>query len=290
VCYDLVMPELPEVETIRRDLEKGLVGLELKDIDVRLPKIFQGGVKDVVKAKVEGVWRRAKILGIDLSNDRTLLFHLKLTGQLVFAPDTGERVTFGHPIPFAGAELPGKTTHVIFSFDGAKLFFNDLRQFGWVKVLSKEQVQEEVGDLGVEPLTDGFTPDLLREVGSKTRRAIKILLMDQKKIAGIGNIYANDALFEAGVHPKRPANSLSEDEVKRLHDAVVKVLKEGLKYGGSSAADEAYIKPSGEPGGYQDHFRVYQRDGEKCPKCGATIKRFKLGGRGTFYCPQCQPA
>lgn len=282
------MPELPEVETIRRDLEKQLAGLELSRVDVLLPKIFQGDPKEVIGAKVKDVWRRAKILGIDFGNGRTLIFHLKLTGQLVFAPDNGDGVTLGHPIPFAGTELPAKTTHVVFHFDGHRLFFNDLRQFGWVKVIGSDQKGEIADELGVEPLSKEFTAELLAEIVSKTKRPIKIVLMDQKKIAGIGNIYANDALFEAGIDPKRSAKELTGEETKRLRDAIVKVLSEGLKYGGSSAADEAYIKPSGEPGGYQKRFRVYQREGEKCPRCGGTIKRVNLGGRGTFFCPGCQ--
>jgi len=308
------MPELPEVETIRRDLEKKLVGLRLLKIDVRLPKIFQGNLKDVIGAKVTKIWRRAKILGIDFDNGRSLIFHLKLTGQLVFASDTGGKTTFGHPIPFAGEELPAKTTHVIFSFSSKpadsstpqgkpfgfgdsqpeglgsarKLFFNDLRQFGWVKVINGDQKAEISEKMGIEPLTEEFTAEALGKIVSKTRKPTKPVLMDQEKIAGIGNIYANEALFEAGIHPQRPAKELSGEEVGRLRDAIVKVLNEGIECGGSSAADEAYIKPSGEPGGYQKHFRVYQRAGEPCPRCGMKIQRVNLGGRGTFFCSKCQ--
>jgi len=207
---------------------------------------------------------------------------------MVWIPKGGETVTLGHPIPFVGTQLPAKTTHVIFTVNGGKLFYNDLRQFGWIKVRDKKGTEREVGTLGVEPLTKEFTPEKLSQIFAKTKRPIKLVLMDQGKMAGVGNIYANDALFEAGIIPTRPANTLNQGMVKKLHRAIEKVLSDGLKYGGSSARDEAYIKPTGEPGSYQEHFRVYQKEGQSCPKCGKTIKRIKFGGRGTFFCPRCQ--
>jgi formamidopyrimidine-DNA glycosylase len=282
------MPELPEVETIRRSLQKTIIGKKIANIEVLLAKQFQGKKEDVVGTKITSIERRGKILKISLSNGKNLLIHFKLTGQLVWVSKTGERITVGHPIPFAGSELPAKTTHVIFNIDGGKLFFNDLRQFGWIKVVDKEGVNKEVGKLGPEPFDKEFTVDYLSKVFSKTGRPIKIILMEQEKMAGIGNIYANDALFEAGIIPTKPAKKITKEEIIKLRKAIVKVLKEGLKYGGSSAADEAYIKPSGEAGEYQKHFRVYQRDGQKCRKCKSIIKRIKIGGRGTFYCSSCQ--
>jgi len=282
------MPELPEVETIRRSLQKAIVGKKIKDVEVRKPKIFQGNTKEVIGETIKKIERRGKVLIIRLSRNKNLMVHFKLTGQMVWVPKGGETVTLGHPIPFAGAQLPAKTTHVIFTVDGGKLFYNDLRQFGWIKVKDEEGTKKEVGTLGVEPLTKEFTPEKLTQILVKTKRPIKLVLMDQGKIAGVGNIYANDALFEAGIMPTRPANTLNQDMVRRFHRAIEKVLKEGLHYGGSSAKDEAYIKPTGEPGKYQQHFRVYQREGQSCSKCGKAIKRIKFGGRGTFYCPRCQ--
>jgi len=284
------MPELPEVETIKRSLQKAIVGKKIVDIEVRKAKIFQGDTKEVIGKTIEKVERRGKILIIQLSGGKNLLVHFKLTGQMVWASRVGEGVTVGHPIPFAGTKLPAKTTHVIFEIDGGRLFYNDLRQFGWIKVVesSKLKVKSEVAKLGVEPFDKEFTVDYLTQVFSKTSRPIKLILMDQEKIAGVGNIYANDALFEAGILPAKPAKKLNNLEIEKLRKAVIKVLEDGLKFGGSSAADEAYIKPSGEKGEYQEHFRVYQRDGEKCRKCGGVIKRVNLGGRGTFWCPACQ--
>lgn len=289
------MPELPEVETIKRTLQKAIVGKKIKDIEVRKAKIFQGDRKEVIGKKIEGIERRGKVLIIKLSSDKNLVVHFKLTGQMVWVKESkrarereGEKITLGHPIPFAGAQLPAKTTHVIFTVNGGKLFYNDLRQFGWIKAVNSDQLSVISSQLGIEPFTKEFTPEKLGEILTKASRPVKLALMDQSKIAGVGNIYANDALFEAGIMPTRPANTLNQGMIEKLHRAIEKVLADGLKYGGSSARDEAYIKPTGEPGRYQEHFRVYQREGQSCPKCGKTIKRIQLGGRGTFYCPKCQ--
>jgi len=295
------MPELPEVETIKRSLEKSIVGKKITGIQILLAKQFQGRKEDVLGAKITAIERRGKILKISLSSGKNLLIHFKLTGQLVWVPKAGERATLGHPIPFAGSELPAKTTHVIFEIDGppspkasarqgGRLFFNDLRQFGWIKVVGEldEQMTRELGNLGVEPLIKEFTVEKLSSILQSSSRPVKLVLMDQEKIAGVGNIYANETLFEAGILPTRPAKKLSNEEIKKLREAIVKVLEDGLKYGGSSAADEAYIKPTGEAGEYQKHFRVYQRAGQPCPRCGTKIQRIELGGRGTFFCPRCQ--
>lgn len=293
------MPELPEVETIRRSLQKAIVGKTIRDVDVRKAKIFQGKTSDVIGERIEAVMRRGKVLIIKLSHAKNLLIHFKLTGQMVWVPEAGKRVTVGHPIPFAGTELPAKTTHVVFAIDGGRLFYNDLRQFGWIKVVDDSELKVDglLAKLGPEPLDFSrgepsadkeFTVDYLKAVFSKSSKPIKILIMDQEKIAGVGNIYANDALFEAGILPTREAKSLGDEEIKKLREAITLVLNEGFKYGGSSAADEAYIRPDATPGSYQEHFRVYQRDKEKCRKCGTIIKRINLGGRGTFFCQECQ--
>jgi len=298
------MPELPEVETIRQSLQKAIIGKKIKDVEVRLPKVFQADKGQIVGKTIEEIERRGKILIIKLSGGLSLLIHFKLTGQLVWiekskilpAPACAGRqagknqkskiITVGHPIPFAGTKLPAKTTHVIFEINGGNLFYNDLRQFGWIRVVGDLGKVGELGKLGPEPFDKEFTTDYLKQIFSKT--AIKQVLMDQKVIAGIGNIYANEALWEAKIDPRKPAKQLSNEAIEQLRQSIIKVLEEGLKYGGSSAADEAYIKPTGEPGKYQEHFRVYQRDGQKCLKCGTLIKRIDLGGRGTFYCPKCQ--
>ncbi len=281
------MPELPEVETIKRFLLPKLVGKKIKAIKILSPKNFIGNSKELIGKAIQGLERRAKILIINIEGGKALTVHLKLTGQLVYANKVKEgKMIFSHPLPFiSDGELPGKTTRVVIGFiDDSALFFNDMRKFGWMKIVDQSALAEL--KMGVEPFSQEFTPIKLKQTLSLTKRPVKVALMDQEKIAGVGNIYANEALFEAKINPVRPANSLNNEEIEELYLMLLKVLKEGIKYGGSS--DESYIKPDGSSGKYQEHFRVYQRQGEKCFRCQGKIKRIALGGRGTFYCPSCQ--
>lgn len=282
------MPELPEVETIRLGLQDKILGKKIEDVEVNVAKIFQGSANQIVGAKFKNIRRRGKILIIDLDNGKSLVIHLKLTGQLVYHQN-GSRATFGHPIPFAGTTLPSKTTHVIFSFeDGSKLYYNDVRKFGWIKVVKTDEVEKikAIQEFGPEPLTKEFTENRFKEIVQNRKKPIKLVLMDQTEIAGVGNIYANESLFLAGISPLRKANTLTEKEIEKLYKSLLQVLKEGIKYGGSS--ENAYVNALGEKGEMQNHFRVYAQAGEKCPKCEGKVKRIVLGGRGTFYCPDCQ--
>lgn len=293
------MPELPEVETIRLGLQDKIVGLTIDNIEVRVKKIFQGDPGEIIGAKIKSLRRRAKILILDLSNGLSLVIHLKLTGQLVYHQN-GSKATFGHPIPFAGTQLPAKTTHVIFTFsNGAKLFFNDLRKFGYIKVVKTEEVEKlkVMQEFGPEPFVArqlaGFsgqailTLEKFREIILKKKKPIKLILLDQTQIAGVGNIYSNEALFLAKIHPEKRGNELSREEADNLYRSLLEVLKEGIKYGGSS--ENTYINALGEKGQMQEHFRAYARTGKPCPnQCGGEIKRVTLGGRGTFFCPVCQ--
>ena len=289
------MPELPEVETIRRYLAQVLPGKTIRQVQVLAEKQLADPEK-LVGRKIVRLERQGKQLAFILDRG-ILLVHLKLTGQLVYVPQLNpqKRAIFGHPIPFAGGNsLPGKSTRVIIYFagdqghpDGA-LFFNDVRMFGWLRLISQEEWQKQRQALGVDAISPQFTAVYLYQVLQRTRRAVKIVLMDQTKIAGIGNIYANEALFRAGIDPRRPANSLSQEEAKRLWQAIKDVLAAGLKFHGASAADDAYIQPDGQPGQFQQKLAVYQRAGQPCPHCGGTVQRIQLGGRGTFFCPRCQ--
>jgi len=290
-----MMPELPEVETISQQLDHTLKGLKISQIEILSRKNFVGKVAEVLGKKVEGVSRRAKIILIRLSGDKYLAVHLKLTGQLIYR-ESAERKVHGTEKyceqkdgPFAVCELPNKYTTVVVSFsNGGKLFFNDLRKFGWMKVVGN------LGELGEEKLgpeandEKSFTLDYFRSILSKSRKPVKLVIMDQEKLAGVGNIYANEALFMAGISPLRTAMSLSEKEIKILRESILKILKEAIKHKGTSDTDEAYRQISGEKGTFQNYLQVYGRDGEKCPQCGGLVKRIKIGGRGTFYCPSCQ--
>lgn len=242
------MPELPEVETIKRQLAGKIVGKRLGD------------------KKIIGLRRRAKVLIIDFSGGSSLLIHLKLTGQLIF---NGE---------------PSKYTRKVFKFDdGSRLVFNDTRKFGWwKKVKETESLEKSFGPEALAMDLDAFKEILKKRPNAK----IKPLLMDQKLIAGIGNIYSDEILFSAGVHPLRLAKTLEESEIKKIYQSIGKILKAAIKHRGSSV--ESYIDACGKKGDFARYHKVYQRDGEKCPRCGAIIKRVKLGGRSARFCPDCQ--
>lgn len=281
------MPELPEVESIRKQLEKYITGHKVERVQINYAKCFQGNPRNLVGGKVVKIRRFGKVLSIDLDNGYSAVVHIKLTGQLIYrgpnllkAKNLSLKVSGG---------LGGKHTHVIFLLDkGGKLYYNDVRKFGWIKVVKTKNVKEIpfIKKLGPEPfgkLTLGFFKQIL----SKSGRPIKIVLMDQEKIGGVGNIYANDALWLAKIDPRRPANNLSLSEQNNLYDAMLKVLKEGLKRGGAS--ELAFVTPDGSEGEYQKHFLAYGRKDEQCKRCNkAKFKKITLGGRGTYFCPVCQ--
>ena len=281
------MPELPEVETIARQLDKALTNRTVKKIEVIRERCFYGDAQSIVGWKVSEVSRKSKVIEIMFAgNEEMIIVHLKMTGQLIFV-DGEEWIVGGHPTADWTKELPSKHTRVIVNFsDGAKLFFNDMRMFGWMKLVSVEKYEKEIKKQVPDVIDKHFTEDYFAKVLEKSGRAIKQVLMDQEKIGGVGNIYANDALYLSGIMPDKKANSLTDKEIKKLYDAVREVISLGIKYGGASAAN--YVDTKGLGGTYQDHFLTYKKDGEVCKRCGGIIKKMKLGGRGTFYCPGCQ--
>lgn len=295
------MPELPEVQTIVDQLKESLVGKTISGVDVNLPKIFVGDKKTIIGKKIIDVKRRAKMIIIDLEGPLSIVIHLKMTGQLIYGEKNknsnsvtqlpnknGDIISFPNPIPFAGNTLPGKTTHVIFHLDKGTLFFNDMRQFGWVKVVNDDELKTIDEKHGPEIFSKEFTVEYLEKICGNWGRPIKLLLLEQSKIAGIGNIYANEALWCAGISPMKRGREVERKKVGELYECIKKVLEMGLKYKGSSAADEAFVDAFGNPGKMQEHFVVYQKNGSKCPRCGGTITRSTIGGRGTFFCPKCQ--
>lgn len=271
------MPELPEVETIKRQLSKFLPGLTLKQLELLDDKagrfLTQKDLNKILKTKVKAIERRAKILLLRFVNDHYLAVHLKMTGQIILKSDNTKH-------------LPNKHTRAVLYFSQDKtVYFQDLRKFGWLKIISCQQLLAE--KLGPEPLGKDFTLQYFVKILKNSRRPIKILLLDQNKIAGIGNIYANEALFLAGVNPQQQANKLNHSQANKLFQQIILVLKKGIDLGGASDSD--YLNAYGGKGKYQEHFLVYRRQNKPCLNCQTMISRISLGGRGTFYCSACQP-
>lgn len=281
------MPELPEVETIVRQLDRILPGKIIEKVEVLRAKSFVGKENELTGKKITKVGRRAKMIVIEFKDwPKVLTAHLKMTGQLVYLSG-GHRVVGGHPTPDWVRDLPSRHTRVVVDLDGgAKLFFNDLRVFGWLKIMTEDEWQKMGKRLPPDVIDKEFTLEYFTKALGKSSRAVKLTLTDQDKFGGVGNIYANDALYLARIDPRRKAKGLSDKERKRLYAAVKKVINVGIKYGGASV--DKYVNTAGLGGKYQEHFLVYRREGEKCARDGETIKRLKLGGRGTFYCPKCQ--
>lgn len=273
------MPELPEVETIRRDLVKSIVGLTIIDIDLRLPKLIRGYsaeefVRRLKGAKVLEAGRRAKMLILKTSAGE-LLIHLKMSGRLIYCP---------------AACLEEKHTHVIFFMDnGSELRFVDMRKFGFFRLVADSELSTipELANLGPEPL-DISLSEFTRLINKKktSKRSIKALLMDQSFVAGIGNIYADEVLFAAGVMPSRPVLSMTEGETAAIHHQIRTVLSLAVKNRGTSFSQ--YVDASGQTGRHQEQLKVYRQTGKSCPRCGKPIERIKLGGRGTHFCSDCQ--
>jgi formamidopyrimidine-DNA glycosylase len=280
------MPELPEVETIRKQLDQVLPGKVVKGIEILREKSFSGEAKTIIGRRVSDVKRKAKIMVMEFEDgEKCLMIHLKMTGQLIYLSKK-RRIVGGHPTLDWVSKLPSKHTRVVITFVGGdRLFFNDMRVFGWIRLVDKIEADLIFQKLPPDVLEKMFTEKYLHEV-LETKKAVKLVIMDQEKIGGIGNIYANDALYKAKIRPDRAGNSLTRLEVTRLHEAIKRVIGLGIKSGGASA--ESYFDINGMGGSYQDHFLVYKKDDQECEECGEKIVKTKLGGRGTFYCPKCQ--
>lgn len=286
------MPELPEVETIRIGLAKLLPGLTIKDVQHDWPKSFPNAPSDVARfmvgARITKVSRRAKVLLIELSSAYSLVIHLKMTGQLVYVGK--KRFGVGHPSSSLIGNLPDKSTRVTIDFtDGSQLFFNDQRKFGWMRLLPTIQVPEIdfFKKVGPEPLEDNFTVDkfierLMRRRGS----SIKAVLLDQTVLAGVGNIYADESLFAAKIHPLTPVAAISRPKLVLLYNGLRDILNLAIKQGGST--DRSYVDAEGKKGSYLSFAQAFRREGQPCPRCGTIIQKIRVAGRGTHICPHCQ--
>lgn len=268
------MPELPEVETIRRDLIRDVKGKKVKDVEVLNSKVIKEPSPSEFKRRIKGssfrdFLRRAKVLAIKLSSGDYLVVHLRMTGQLVYSADKE------------------KKARVIFDLSNGKyLSFNDQRLFAELRLVRDWQKLKFVKGLGPEPLEKSFTAGKFGDMLKNKKTKIKPLLMDQTFIAGIGNLYAQEALFQAGILPGRAANKLNDAEVKKLYTAIQKVLHDAIRYHGSSV--DEYVNGRGEKGEYHLRLKVYGREGKPCSRCKSKIKKVSMGGRGTCFCPKCQ--
>lgn len=295
------MPELPEVETVRIGLARLLPGETVATVDFDWPKSFPNALDDVQKfligAAVTAVRRRAKVLLVDLDSRYSLVIHLKMTGQLVFVGSsqsasrkTKERFGAGHPSASLVGALPDKSTRVSLGFTGgSQLFFNDQRKFGWMRLLPTAEVAnlDFFRRVGPEPLAADFTWQALhKRLLRRPNSNIKAVLLDQTIVAGIGNIYADESLWGAKIHPATPVKSLSRQQIHRLYEELVFVLELAIEKGGST--DKNYVSAEGKRGSYLTFARVFRREGQACPRCGATIIKTRVAGRGTHLCPHCQ--
>lgn len=286
------MPELPEVETVRRGLELLVVGKKIAKVTYDWPKGFPNSDADVkeflVGAKIIAVRRRAKVLLVELSSSYTLVTHLKMTGQLVFRGK--ETFGAGHPNDSLIGELPDKSTRVVISFDdNSTLYFNDQRKFGWMKLYPTPEVAniDFMKKVGPEPLEDDFTPEMFHaRIMRRAKTSIKAALLDQTVVAGVGNIYADESLWGAQIDPRRIVGNLTEEEFHKLYHALRDVMNLAIEKGGST--DRNYVNAEGKKGSYIDFARVFRREGKACPRCGSHIEKIKHAGRGTHFCPNCQ--
>jgi len=287
------MPELPEVETIRRGLSKFILKARLQKIEVRCQKSFIGVFR---AGKVTRIRRFGKALVIDMDNAESLLIHLRMTGQLIFDPkidsvaekQLSRRYAAGHPSENFVSQLPNQQTRVILEFSSGTLYFNDQRKFGFIKIIPTTEIEQDsfIRKLAKEPwemTTDEFYKKLSRHPNS----AIKATILDQTIICGLGNIYADESLFVSHIHPLRKSGSLTRDEAERLLIAARQVMEASIASGGSTMA--TYVKADGTKGDYLEQFaKVFRREGKPCPACGHTIVKIKAAGRGTHLCPHCQ--
>lgn len=286
------MPELPEVETVRVGLQRLLPKRVVESIDFDWPKGFPNAPGDVnqflIGSQVVGVRRRAKVLMIDLSTNYSLVIHLKMTGQLVYRGP--ENFGAGHPNVSLVGELPDKSTRVTLTFaDGSKLYFNDQRKFGWMRLMPTIEIPniDFMKKVGPEPLSDEFTADVFIERLLRRKNSnIKAVLLDQTVLAGVGNIYADEALFAAKIHPTSITGTIPVAKLKVLHTELRDVLELSIAKGGST--DRNYVNAEGKKGSDIDFAKVFRREKLPCPVCGREISKLKVAGRGTHTCEHCQ--
>jgi formamidopyrimidine-DNA glycosylase len=297
------MPELPEVESLRLSLLPFIKNQRILKTEIKLPKLVSGRgtkrissnhkkdefVSGVTGERILTIKRRAKNLMIELTGDKLILVHLKMTGQLVFKPNKGKQIiTGGHPIQDSEKELPHKHTYIIFELENGNLYYNDVRQFGYVLYYAKKsdfEKENHFKDLGVEPLEEFGFESFYKEMKAKTG-SLKQVFLDQKIVVGLGNIYADEVSFKAGVRPMRKANKITKKEYRKIYDAIKEIMPKAVAMGGSSVAN--YLLADGSRGNYAREHKVYARAGKECLVCGNILLKTVIGSRTTVYCKVCQ--
>ena len=288
------MPELPEVETVRIGLQEFLPGQAISSITSDWPKSLPVSESlqksSLVGAKITAVNRRGKLIIMPLSSGYSLLVHLKMTGQLVYRPNNGKGFGGGHPNDSLIASLPDKSTRVVIELSKGTLFFNDQRKFGWVKLEKTSGLYKNnafLKKLGPEPLGDDYTFELFKSALMRHRKtSIKAAILNQEVLAGVGNIYADESLFAARIHPLSKVEDISTIKLKRLYNAIREVMSLSISLGGSS--DRNYVDAKGNKGSYLKFAKVFRKEGGVCPNCGHEIIKIRAAGRGTHICPHCQ--
>ncbi len=307
------MPELPEVQTVVDELNSKLKNRKIKKIDVfnsqlisvgpatvsNIRSVSQATVNQFVKLlqgrKILSVKRRAKMLIFDVDGPLSMLVHLKMTGQFIFEDKvlkkkTGSQYRILNKLTAPLVKLPGKFTHVVFHFtDGSTLFYNDVRQFGYLRVVEDKHIDQvrELKEYGPEPLDKSFIFKVFQEsIKNRKKLPIKLAIMDPKVVVGIGNIYSDEILYHAKIKPDRATSTIKEKELKTIYDQIMPVLKAGIKYKGSSVGD--FIRTDGQWGTMGKHHFVYGRKGQPCKRCGTIIQSLKMGGRTSCFCPKEQ--
>ncbi len=286
------MPELPEVETVKRGLSRLVIGKIVSSAESNWPKSFPNLQADVdlflIGARIIGVRRRAKVLIIDLDTKYSLVIHLKMTGQIVYKGR--ESFAAGHPNDSMNGELPDRSTRVILGFDdGSNLYFNDQRKFGWVRLMPTVEIPNLpfMLKVGPEPLTAEFTAKIfINRVKKRANTTIKAAILDQSILAGVGNIYADESLWGAKIYPGNRVRDISYSKLTKLHKEIVYVMTLSIEKGGST--DKNYVDAEGKKGNYLEFARVFRRENLPCPRCGTVIVKTRVAGRGTHYCPKCQ--
>jgi formamidopyrimidine-DNA glycosylase len=299
------MPELPEVENLRRGLEKNIVGQKILRVKVHKPKLVsgKGAVRKISPKKVQEfeqglkgerfskIERRAKNLIFRFASGKAVLVHLKMSGQFVYKTTSHKLKAFvgGHPIEISEKQVPNKHTHVIFELERGTLYYNDTRMFGYLLYYESIEAFEKENHfalLGLEPFDKKFTAEYLQEALKSKKSRIKSILMDQKIVTGLGNIYADESLFESRIHPERSASLIKSAEISRLYQAIIRIMHRAIEVGGSSVATYRLLDES--MGNYAREHKVYGKEGEKCPRCGKPLKKILIQSRTTIFCPRCQ--